>query len=124
MSNVVIVPAYMKKITVNKQTYEIKKLPLRKYADLLKALRKLPQQFSKLDGKTVDEIVEILPGIISEAYPEVVELITIATPIPADVVNSDDFGLYEATEAIIAVIEVNQYQDVYNNVKKMTASQK
>lgn len=100
---------------------EIAKLPIGKYAELLKAVKELPKHVSGLQGKTNDEILATLPAIISEALPDFIGILMIATPLKRQEI--EEMGLDEVTRVVLAIVEVNNYREVYENIKKAMARQ-
>lgn len=112
---------YMKTqiIKLDDKTVTISKLPLGKYADLLKALKELPKKVEGLDKMTPDEVMKNAPRLIGEALPEFIEILSIATPLTKE--ELEQIGLDEAVRLVIAVFEVNNYREVYENAKKALA---
>lgn len=100
----------------------IQKLPLRKIAEVFKALEKLPSKFADIDFKNIDnnELMGMLPGMIGDVLPEVAKLISIATPLTEEQVL-DELGLAEVIEVLTAMFEVNDFSKVVDNVKKLMA---
>lgn len=98
----------------------VRKLPLGKYAELLKALKNLPKHINGLDGLKNEEILPKIPTIIAESLPDVVAIFTIATDLTAEEVEA--MGLEEATDVFMAIIEVNNYQSVFEKIKKVFGS--
>lgn len=107
------------KVEIDSGVVEISKLPLGKYAELLKAIKELPKHVAGLQGKTNDEIFDNLPVIIAEALPDVIGILEIATPLKKEQIEV--MGLDEVTRVVVAVIEVNNYKEVYAQIKKVTA---
>lgn len=97
----------------------VAKLPLGKYAELLKAIKELPKHIAGLQGKTNNEIFDNLPSLIADALPDVIGILEIATPLQKDQI--EQLGLDEVTRIVVAVIEVNNYRGVYEQIKKVTA---
>lgn len=114
----------MKKITVklDKQTIEVSKLPLGKYAELLKAIKEIPKHVAGMEKRTADEFLEQLPTLVGSSLPDFVNIFTIATPLTAEEVN--ELGLDEAVKLAVAIWEVNNYKEVYEQIKKITAQTK
>lgn len=106
-------------VKLDNKTIEIAKLPLGKYAELLKAIKELPKHVKGLENKPNDEIFALLPNLIGEALPDVIEILTIATPLKKDEV--EQMGLDEVTRVVIAIVEVNNFKEVFENIKKVTA---
>ncbi len=95
----------------------VKKLPLGKYAELLKALEKLPLQFNSLSGLKNEQLIPKIPSLIGECFPDIVKLFTIATDLtPEECENT--IGLSEATDVFMAIIEVNDYKSIFEKIKK------
>lgn len=106
-------------VKLDNKSIEVAKLPIGKYAELLKALKELPKHVKGLENKQNDEIFALLPNIIGEALPDVIEILTIATPLKKEEV--EQMGLDEVTRVIIAIVEVNNFREVFENIKKATA---
>jgi hypothetical protein len=113
-------------LKINGQDVVIEKLPLRRIAEVFKALEKLPSKFAEKFGDTGfkdvpnDKVLEMLPEIIGESLPEVAKLISVATPLTEDQVL-DELGLAEAIEVLTAISQVNDFSKVVENVKKLLA---
>jgi hypothetical protein len=100
----------------------VKKLPLGKYAELLKALEKLPLQFNSLSGLKNEQLIPKIPALIGECFPDIVRLFTIATDLTQEECENT-IGLSEATDVFMAIIEVNNYRDIFAKIKKNFGSQ-
>jgi hypothetical protein len=97
----------------------VKKLPLGKYAELLGALDELPKHLNGFDTKSTDDLVAQLPKLIAVALPDVIKVVSIATDLTAEQVA--ELGLDEVVKIIVALIEVNNYAEVIETIKKLTA---
>jgi hypothetical protein len=106
-------------VKLDNQTIEVAKLPIGKYAELLKALKELPKHVKGLENKPNDEIFAMLPNLIGEALPDFIEILTIATPLKKEEV--EEMGLDEVTRVVVAIVEVNNFKEVFDNIKKVTA---
>lgn len=106
-------------IKLDDETIEISKLPIGKYSELLKAVKELPKHINGLEKKSADEIIKILPSIIGESLPDLIEILVIATPIKKEKIEL--MGLDDITKIVLGVIEVNNYRDVYDSIKKAVA---
>jgi len=107
------------KVKLQNKTIEIARLPLGKYAELLNALDQLPKQLAGFDKLESDQIISILPKIIAKSLPEFVTMICIATPLEKEEVEK--LGLDEVVDVVLAVIEVNNYKHIFNQIKNLTA---
>lgn len=106
-------------VKLDEKTVIVKKLPLGKYAELLAAVKELPKHIQGLDTLDNPTIVAKLPQIIAGAFPDFVNIITIATDLKKEEV--EELGLDEATNIVLGIIEVNRYREVYENIKKALA---
>lgn len=104
----------------NGKTVTIKNLPLGKYAELLKAIKKLPKTLQDLETVDNKAIIENLPLIIANSWGDFMDIFTIATPLKKDEIEND-IDLDDAVEITLAVIEVNKYKEIYEKVKKALA---
>lgn len=109
------------KVQLSQSSIEINKLPLKKYVDVFNALGKLPEEVSDMAGKSNDELFTNLPVLVAKFLPQIVSILSVATPLTEDEIN--ELGLDEVSELIVAVIQVNNFGKVADNVKKMMARQ-
>ncbi len=100
----------------------VKKLPLGKYAELLKALEKLPQELNSLSNLDNEQLLPRIPVVIGECFPDVIKLFTIATDLTEEECQ-EKIGLDEAVEVFVAIYEVNNYKAIFDKVKKIFSSQ-
>jgi len=109
-----------KQITVKLDDREIvvEKLPLGKYSELLGAIKELPKHLQQFQTADNNQLISVLPQLLSESLPDVIRIVAIATPLEEKEV--EELGLDELSDIVIAVIEVNNYQKVYDNIKKAT----
>ncbi len=111
----------MSKVTIQLETgtIEISRLPLGKYAELLKALENLPGQLAGFTDLKSDELISKLPAIIGNSLPEVMKIISIAADMPEEEVAQ--LGLDETIEILVAIFEVNKVQKIADSIKKLRA---
>lgn len=113
-------------LKINGKDVVIEKLPLRRIAEVFKALEKLPAKFVDKFGGTEltsipnDKVLEMLPEIIGDSLPEIAKLISVASPLSEEEVL-DEIGLSEAIEVLTAIFQVNDFSKVVDNVKKLLA---
>lgn len=107
------------KVKLDLGEIEIAKLPIGKYAELLKAIKQLPKHVKGLDTLTNEQIIEQLPMLIGESLPDFIDILTIATPLKKEQI--EEMGLDEVTRVVLAVVEVNNYKEVYESIKKALA---
>lgn len=106
-------------VQLEDRSIEIAKLPLGKYAELLKAVKELPKHIKSLRNQDSETVIEILPNLIGESLPDFIDILTIATPLKKEEI--EQMGIDEATKVILAIIEVNNFREVYSNIKKAVA---
>lgn len=97
---------------------EVKKLPLGKYALVLQELEKLPAVLEQITSQSTDEIVQQLPAILATSWSDVVGIISIATGVSKAELE-EEIGLDEAVSLVTAVIEVNNFFSVAQNLGKL-----
>jgi len=107
------------KIKLDNREIELAKLPIGKYAELLKAIKELPKHIKGLENQDTDSIIEMLPALIGESLPDVIEILTIASPLKKEEI--EEMGLDEVTRVVLGIIEVNNFKEVYENIKKALA---
>lgn len=111
---------------------QIKKLPLGKYAELIKSIDKdLPDLFKQFEGMDLDDnerMIKELPNIITSALPQFAKILSIATYrrdedrkmvlqlTPEEV--QDDVALDEAIDLLMAAWEVNNLSKLADKAKK------
>lgn len=103
----------------------VAKLPIVKYVELLKAMRKLPKELvARFNGVDLthmsnDKILEMVPEIVETSLPDVLNVLTIATPLEREAIEA--LGLDDIVNLVLAVVEVNNYKGIYDSVKKALA---
>lgn len=110
------------KVKLDTQTIEVEKLPIGRYAELLKALKEIPKKLTSLGSVTNEQILEMLPALVGDSLPEVFNVLTIATPLKVEELQK--LGLDEIVSICLAVYEVNNYKGIYEQVKKAIAQTK
>ena len=108
-------------VTLENKSITVKKLPIKKYADLVKQIQNLPKVFATVNGKTSEEIVTLLPNLVETSLDDVVSIIANAVDMPKAEV--EELGFSEVTSLFIAVIEVNQYAEAIEKLKKAFGQQ-
>lgn len=109
----------METVKLETKTLEISKLPLGKYADLLKAIKKLPTQIGDVTNLNNDEIIAKLPFMMGEAMPDFIEIIKIGANLTEE--EAQALSLDEAVEIVIAIAKVNKFADLWEKAKKAIA---
>lgn len=110
-----------KTIQVNGKDVIIRKIPLKKYPELIAAFEELPKHFKELSGKKNEEILAMAPQLIGVCYPDVARVFAVATNLPTEEI--DGMGLDDAVKIVEALMEVNDFSYIIDKVKKMIAHQ-
>lgn len=108
-----------KTIKIDEKDLVVKKIPIGKYPELIKAIKRLPKHLQTFESLEVDKLVEKLPDIASDALPDLLGIISIAVETPVEEVN--EWGLDDIVRVVTALYEVNNYKEVYAVVKKALA---
>lgn len=115
-----------KTITVelsNGKTVELSLLPLKYYADLLKAITgSIKDIFENWDGVSNEQIIEQLPEFISEHMDDAATIVSVATRgeiSKKDVLET--YGLADAVEIITGALQVNDVERIMGSLKKAAA---
>lgn len=102
------------------KTIEIKNLPLGRYAELLKALKKLPKNVRDIQDTNANTVIEQLPLLISNSWEDFIDIFVIATPLEKSEIEND-IDLNDGVDITLAIIEVNNYKEIYEKIKKALA---
>lgn len=117
-----------KSITVTTDLGEINvhKMPLRDYAELLRALENLPAIFSKFTGQDVDlkkmsdsETFDMVRDVLIESWDDLIKLIAVPTDKDAEFLGSLDGP--DGIDVIDAILELNDIPRIIASVKKIWA---
>lgn len=110
-------------IQLESKTIEVSKLPIVKYAELLKLVKELPKYLKDIDQKNGADIIEQIPMLIGVALPDVIEIIVCACDGQVTKEEVEQMGLDEVTDIAIAIVEVNNYAKIFDRIKKAMAHQ-
>lgn len=97
----------------------ISRLPLGKYAEVLNVLKELPKMLPEFTSRPSNELLAELPRIIAKAWPDAMAIMRIATPLPKEEIEM--LRIDDAVKIAIAIYEVNNFKEVYEELKKVTA---
>lgn len=100
--------------------YTVHKLPLNAYVPIFSRLKTLPGVVNNaLGGDTSEEnILRALPDIITAALPEVTELLSVVTRVPAPDLEAE-MDLDTAVDVAIAAIELNNFLGVWSKLQAL-----
>jgi hypothetical protein len=99
----------------------VTRLPIIKYVELLKLLKELPKHLKNADKFTSADFLEQLPNLLAVALPEVLAILSVAINEKLTVAQLETLGVDEITSLSLAVFEANNYTEVFNKIKKVTA---
>ena len=109
------------KIKVDDKEISISKLPIIKYAELLKLVKELPKYIKDMDQKSGSDLIEQLPTLISVALPDVINIIFFVCDGQVTKEEVEQMGLDDVTNIVVAIVEVNNYTEIFDRLKKVTA---
>lgn len=104
----------------------VHKMPLSDYAELLRALDKLPHRLGELfndkkfDPKKLNDNVEVLtmvPIFLADSWQDMVALLAVPTNQDAAFLGKLDGA--DALDVIDAILELNDFGRIYNAIKKI-----
>lgn len=110
-----------KKIQINGQEVEIKKIQIGKFAELMLAVEKLPSivtevvSLEELENLTSELILTKLPTLIGNAQDEIFKLVSVASGIE----KVDELDFEEFIDVVTAVIELNNISAIVGKVKNL-----
>lgn len=116
-------------ITVSTELGEVvvRKMALNDYAELLRALDKLPKKVGEivgndsLDFKSMEtaELLAFIPNLLADSWTDVVALIAVPTDQDAAWLGQLDGA--DAVDVIVAIFELNDFARIVAAVKKLAA---
>lgn len=105
---------------------EVHRMPLKDYAELLRALKNLPGIISKFTDDKNDvkdfkdaELFELIRDVLIESWDDLIDVIAVPTNK-----TGDELGLLDGADAIDvidAILELNDIVRIVNAVKKISA---
>jgi hypothetical protein len=110
-----------KKIEVNGKKITVKKLSLRKIAQLFEQLKNLPKEVTELDKMSNEQILEQLPMILASIMPAIAGVIVSAVD-DKEVTEEfllDECGLDDNLEIIKGILEVNNLDKIFLSLKSI-----
>lgn len=105
-----------KEIQLEDQVLVVKKLPIIRYAELMKVAKPIFAQLSTFDELSNEKLIANADVLVSENLPAFIDIVCIATTLKKSEV--EQLGIDELIEVIVAIIEVNNYKKIFNSVKK------
>lgn len=108
-----------KTIVVLEKELVVKKIPLVKYPSIIEALQSLQAHSSLFGDFSATSVISSLPQILMVATPSIMKVIQIVTDLPEEEIQK--WGLDDFIKFTEALLEVNEYQYVYETIKKVMA---
>ncbi len=81
-----------------------------KYAELLGLLENIPKQLEGMSEVSEQKIIQALPKMIREAFPELLEILSLGSGIPKEEI--EQFGLTDVARIVQAIFEVNEFSEL------------
>lgn len=103
-------------VQLENRVLEVKKLPILRYAELMKALKPILSQFDLFEKTENSELIAQLDVIVESNLPSVLSALYIATDLKKG--EAEELGLDEIIDIVMAVIEVNNYKKIFDSIKK------
>lgn len=100
-----------KKLNINEKEYIVEKLPIGRFAELLKGINQLPKVLEGLDGVDNDKILSILPTLIADSLDDFIHVVAVGLQTN-DKEVAETFGLGDMIESLTAIYEVNELKKV------------
>jgi hypothetical protein len=108
-----------KQVKLETETITISKMPLIKYAEVVAHIQSLPSHLSELGDIDKKNITEIIAPLIQKGLPDLIKILSVATPLSKSEI--ENLGLDELIDVVEAVVEVNNYIEVWAKAKKLLA---
>lgn len=106
-------------VKLDDKTITVSKLPLLKYSELLKVLKKLPEKLKGFDSSSMQNLGELIPELLEKAFPEIIDFISISVDLTTDEVSN--LGLTEVVKIVDAIIQTNNFDELFGIAKKALA---
>lgn len=111
-----------KVVVIGDEKFEIKKLPLGKYAELMLALKNIPtsvmDDLQSIDTKDEDKTIQAIFGLFGKAWGQVLDILAIGSGIDKERIENDPtIGLDGGIELFLAIYEVNNLEKVVKQIK-------
>lgn len=112
-----------KKITINGEKVEIKKIAIGKFAEMLMAIEHLPIKFQNIFTKeemknfSNEVIITKIPLLLREATEEFFALVAIACEIKREKIK--ELSIEDFIDLVTAVIEINNFSAIVKKVKNL-----
>lgn len=110
-----------KKIEINGKKITVKKLSLRKIAQLFEQLKSLPKELTNIDQMSNEEVMQNLPMMLAGIMPAIAGIVVSAID-DKEVTEEfllDECGLDDNLEIITAILEINNVDKIFLALKSI-----
>ena len=107
------------KVQLDDKEVEVGKLPIGEYANLIKAIKKLPQHLVKIENLSKAKIIALLPDLAADALPDLIGIVAAGVKLPPEEVAQ--LGLHEIIKLVEAFLTANKFDEISESVKKIFA---
>ncbi|AIF45434.1 MULTISPECIES: hypothetical protein [Virgibacillus] len=113
--------AKSKKIKLNGEQVEIKKIPIGKFSELMLAIDNLPSlvseaiSFEELENLNNEILLTKLPTLLAKAQDDIFKLVSVASGVE----NIEELDFEEFFDVVTTVIELNNIQAIVSKVKNL-----
>lgn len=110
-------------ITVDEQEFEIKKMAVGQFAQLMLAVEKLPSilmenfNLEEIDNLDINMLLTKLPPLLASSQEELFKVISVASGLSVNDIRKLDF--VEILDVIIAILELNKFKAIVNKIKNL-----
>lgn len=105
---------------------QVRKLALKDYADIFKALKTLPGALGEVFNNSSDEeisntayLLQVLPEVIGDSIPEFAKVLSIPTSATAEQI--EDMDISDILDLVDGFLEVNDWNRIVQTIKKIRA---
>lgn len=106
-------------ININDKPVFVKKLGLRKFAELLETLESVPALLDEIQKTGTDDLIKAIPALLKKSLPDVMKVIKIATDLSDEEI--EELGPADVVLIAESFFELNKFSVIYERVKKITA---
>lgn len=71
-----------------------------------------------MDKINSDQLFIQLPLILAKSFPDLLAILTVATDLTEEQISSDEFGLKDGVNVVIAILDTNDYREIFEEIKK------
>lgn len=96
------------KVSLDTGDVQVKKIPLGRYAQVIREIKGLGKVIDKIAGTDEMDILNAIPEIVADCWGDLVSVIALATGIEEEALN-EEIGLNEGYDLVIAILEVNDF---------------